>query len=1352
MRRGAISIPAILALLFAAAERASAISDSDREFFESRIRPILAQECYECHSAATKSKGGLLLDSREGWMKGGDSGAVIVPGDPGASLLLRSIRHEVEDLKMPKAGAQLDAQVIEDFRRWIAQGAPDPRDRPPSAEELENDTDWSAISKRRAQWWSFRPIERPEIPKGNETPIDAFIHARLAGEGLSPSPPADPRVLMRRLSFYLTGLPPGPGETAAFVDAWKADPDKATANLVDQMLADPAFGETWARHWMDWTRYADTHGSEGDPAIPHAWQYRDYLIRAINADVPVDQLLVEHIAGDLLETPRLDPEGKINESALGLGHWRMVFHGFSPTDALEERVRFTDDQINSVTKAFMGLTVSCARCHNHKFDAISQADYYALYGIFTAPLPATIAVDAPGVLERNRDELAALKKEIRPALGNWWKAAMPTGAAEWNQRKGRDLEGLSAFLGDLVAAKDDAAVAEVWDRARKRLADHRSASEAFAAKAVWRSHLSEPSEFSQWSRYGEGGADSPAPAGDFLLSTEKDAVVARILPGGGYSSTLSTRHRSVIASAPIDLDREFDLFVRIAGDDVQARYVVQHYPRTGTIFPQTNLADGDWRWIKYDLGYWKGDQIHFEVTTAEDAPINVKEAERSWFGLAEAVLVPKGSAEPPAAADGALAVVLDKLPENPRTLSTSLAAVSASVEGLVTQWTGSGRLKDDEAIALDQLLRSGWLRNDPQDLPEKLGALLRRYREIESGVPLPTRAPGIWERPGADQALYVRGNHKQPDEIVPRRFLEAIDATPYATKGSGRMEFARDLVSEKNPFTTRVIANRIWTHLFGEGIVASVDNFGRLGEAPSHPELLDHLALHFRDDLGWSLKRLVREIVLSQTFRQASGPSPRAQAVDPANRLLSSYPLRRLEAEAIRDSLLSISGSLDRTLYGPPVGGDLPRRSIYVRVKRNDLDPFLTTFDFPTPASTVGKRDVTNVPAQSLTLLNNSAMMQRAAQWIERTGAKDAPEETIRVLFESALGRGPSPDELNAAKAFAARVGEAHAKDASRYVEVKEGLEERRTSIAAMLDPIRNRLEATRLADFEKKNGARPGDRSLDPVARWDFEADASDSIGDLDLRLEGSARISAGALVVDGAGWAHSPPLPFDLGERSFEVKVELATLDQAGGGVMSVQREGGSVFDGIVFAERRPREWLSGSNVFARTLDFEGEADEAAAKEAVHLIMTYAKDGTIRAYRNGRPYGEPIRKSGAETYRKGEGEILFGLRHGRAAVGNKPLRGRILEARLYDRVLTEKEAGSAYLGGPAPVSDDEVRSALSEADRGRLSQLEGEIVHLESEGAALALAGAGDPADTHRWTQLAHAIFNLKEFVYLR
>jgi len=1343
---------------------AAPIPDAQREFFESRIRPILAQECYACHSEATKAKGGLLLDSREGWRKGGNSGPVIEPGNPDESLLIHSIRHEIEDLKMPKNGAKLDPSILEDFREWIARGAPDPRDAPPSPDDVAKDTDWTAVSARRAQWWSFQPIKNPPVPEVNgvDHPIDRFIRAGLAKEGLKPTPPADPWTLVRRLAFNLTGLPPNPEVTEAFKTDSIRNPQSAIRNLTDSYLASPAFGEKWARHWMDWIRYADSHGSEGDPAIPHAWRYRDYLIRAFNDDVPLDQLTLEHFAGDLLETPRLNADLKINESALGPAHLRMVFHGFSPTDALDERVRFTDDQINTVTKAFLGLTISCARCHDHKFDAISQEDYYALFGIFSSALPATIAVDAPGVLETHRDQLTSLKPKIREALAAHWLAILPKEPEAWGSlfQKDSKVYGGSAttFLRDLAETKTTPRNLErIWTGALSRVSDAETQSADFEKLVSRRWALSDPDEYTEWSRYGEG-LESPRPslAGDYTLSPS-GSVVGRVLPSGAYSSLLSTRHRAVLASAPFDLDAEFDLFVRVAGEESSVRYAVQHYPRSGTIYPVTNLAGG-WRWVRHDLAYWKGDRLHLELATGGDGPILVNEAERSWFGLRRAVLVPRGTKAPPNGNDEGLSALIAPAKKAPADFVSAMREIEIILRNLIGTW-GEGRaLSDSQAILLDEIVATGWLPNTTEELPPNLADLISSYRALEAAIPLPTRAPGVWERPGADQALFVRGDHKQPDERVPRRFLEAIDVTPYQTTGTGRLEFARDLVAEKNPFTARVLVNRVWHHLFGEGLVTTTDNFGRLGGEPSHPELLDHLAWRFRHEMNWSLKTLVRELVLTETWRQSGGPSPAAREKDPDNRLLSSYPLRRLEAEAIRDSLLAVSGQLDSTRYGVPVSGGIPRRSLYLRVKRNDLDPLLTTFDFPTPASSVGRRDITNVPAQSLTLLNDPFLINQADHFARRVhvGKPDSDDSVvIRTLFESALNRPPSAMEVTGAKDFLATVAHHHRADAERFRAIEATRKELESSLAALIDPVRSRLEARRAADFAADQGKAVNPvttNALRPIAHWDFSVGTSDLIGGLSLSLHGTARIEEGALVADGEGYASTGPLPFALSTKTLEARVQLATLDQAGGGVISVQGKNGGIFDSIVFAERRKNEWLAGSNSFARTLDFNGPVETEAANRPVQLILSYEAGGMIRAYRNGEPWGEPIRKTDLQAYPRGEGELLFGLRHGSTAGNNKALRGRILEGRLYDRALTAAEARAAFAGGPAPVTREELDAALGESGAAERRKLEGELQSLAKEVDALAKTGADLDPELRRWRDLAHAIFNLKEFVYLK
>ena len=373
-----------------------AAEPADIEFFEAKIRPVLVEHCYACHNSAKTAKGGLALDDRASTLKGGSEGVIAVAGKPEKSRLIAVLKHELDGKAMPKNGPKLDKAVIADFEKWVRLGMPDPRDKPPTAEELTKATSWETTLEVRKKWWSFQPIRNPVPPdsKWSDHPVDRFVGSKLTEHKLEPGASADETTLIRRLYFTLIGLPPTPAE----MEKWTLRLKTAGGyiELVERLLGSPHFGEHWARHWMDWTRYADSHGSEGDPDIAGAWHYRDYLIRALNADVPYDQLVREHVAGDLLKAPRIDKRLELNESAIGPAHWRMVFHGFAPTDALEEKVRFIDDQINTFSKAFLGLTVSCARCHDHKFDAISHKDYYALFGVLASNRPGRAAVRSRG--------------------------------------------------------------------------------------------------------------------------------------------------------------------------------------------------------------------------------------------------------------------------------------------------------------------------------------------------------------------------------------------------------------------------------------------------------------------------------------------------------------------------------------------------------------------------------------------------------------------------------------------------------------------------------------------------------------------------------------------------------------------------------------------------------------------------------------------------------------------------------------------------------------------------------------------------------------------------------------------
>lgn len=1300
-------IAAGLVMLFTTAVRA-ATSAVDRDFFESKIRPILAQVCYECHSAAGKKKGGLLLDSRAGWQAGGETGPVIIPGDASKSLFMQAIRHEKEDLKMPKAGAKLVDGAIADFEKWIDAGAPDPRDKPPSKAELAEATDWKQVlARRKTENWAFRPVGNPPVPQTRSTgaghPVDRFLLKAIEDAGLRRAPRADATAILRRLTFVLTGLPPNVEEAASFERAFARDPGAAVAAAADALLASPRFGERWARHWMDWVRYAESYGSEGDPAIPYAWRYRDYLIRAFNNDVPYPQLVREAIAGDLLPRPRINRELGINESALGIGQLRMVLHGFSPVDSLDEMVNFTDNQIDVVSKAFLGLTVSCARCHNHKFDPVSQTDFYAMFGIFSSTHPAVIDARTGDGGAIGRDGLIMLKAQIKDAIGKAWLAAAAALPRIEGSQEHKTIDAVSR-----------------WDLSREK-----------------------------WFADGDGVRRGPTKPGEFSIAPAGGRMISHIHPGGVFTDLISTKDRGVLMS-PRFANGGGTLWMRCAGGGgARARYIVDNYPRTGTIHKATDLkvsGDSSLGWRRLDLEYWKGDEIFIQVTTAADMPVETKPDARSWFGITGVVITRN-----------------DEQPPEPRPSGDPLAAVRAWIAGAAT---------DGQAELLDALLRDGKLPNDSSQVPEA-AALVARYREIEAGLPGPVRAPGVLEADGRDAALFAQGDHKRPGDLVPRRFLEAIDARPYFARNdgtsaaggraahdggsavvqapSGRLQLAESLVRPDNPLTARVIVNRVWHHVFGRGIVSTTDNFGRLGEAPTHPELIDYLASRFTAE-GGSLKNLIRMLVTSETFQMDSHARPGVAERDPENKLLARFPVRRLEAEAIRDSMLVVSGVLDPQLFGESVGGGDARRSVYVRVNRNSLDPLLGIFDAPVPSSTRGRRDVTNVPAQSLALLNDPNVNRWAEAWARRVMADPSLKDDdarIRRMFAEALGRPPSKSELGGSLSFVKAVANGGDAAQEELVAAEERAQALQRGIEAVLGPARERLE--RLAKQVQADGPAP-ESMPEPFAEWDFERGYKDQRGRLDLTLEGGARIENGALVLNGGkSYAKSAVLTKTLGEKTMEVWLMLENLEQRGGGVMTLQDDRGEVFDSIVFAEKEKACWVPGSDHFRRSKNLGAPGEQDAAGRVVHVAIVYGADGTVTAYRDGRPLGNPYQSEGPATFESGRSEVLFGLRHGTSAGGNRVLSGRIYRARLYDRALSAGEvAGTWRLEGPVIIAGD-VLASLPSAARDRVEQFRARSEEAQGRLQELREIGRGSGPDS-AWKGLAQSLFNLKEFIYLR
>lgn len=1303
--------------------RAAEITGPGAEFFESKIRPVLASACYDCHGPE-KQKAGLRLDSRDAVLKGGESGPAIVPGDAEKSLLFQTISGEHPDLKMPKNADALSAVTVSAFREWIQMGAPDPRDKPSTG----GDGDWAAAFKLRKQAWFWQPLqntEPPDVP-GVVHPVDCFLRAAQQKAGLSPVERADEATIARRLAFVLTGLPPG------------SKADRPDAAYVDSLLASPAFGERWARHWMDWLRYADSHGSEGDPAIPHAWQYRDYLIRALNSDIPYWQLVREHIAGDLLPA-RLSADGSLNEAAIGPAHLRMVFHGFTPTDALDEFVTFTDNQVDVVSKAFLGLTVSCARCHNHKFDAISQEDYTAMFGIFANVRPATVDVRNIQAEAAIRERLRALKTEITHAVMKDWEASLkefPQRLAAWQPKddaqKNEAESGGHGALAVWLAVRDKpergqefsdalAAAAARGDAALKALTGWEEAAKK-SGHAWWSGDAGNL----EWSV--SGSIDKETPAGlEVSLLTDGDSLTNGLLPPVLCSDRVKPGERAVVASSHFT-SKGGRVWIRASGKASGLRFTVANYPRSGLIYPKTGISADQPRWFEFNLDYWKGEAIHLEAWTAPDAPIETG-GESGYFHIHEVVYPSDTNLSPPPTGIP-LRRFIDVAAEKADSREGVAKAYTTAIRSALSANDKSS--KQHSAEFINTFVRAGLLPSAAKDLPTA-APLVAEYRRLAAQLKEPIRAPGVMEGGPGDWPMYARGDHKKPGAPVARRFLSAFDATPYQTKESGRRELAESITGPGGALASRVIVNRLWHHVFGRGIVATTDNFGKLGELPTHPELIDWLAREFQKS-GGSVKAMLKLLVTSEAFMAQAAPSPEAAAQDPENKLLTHWTLRRLEAEAIRDAMLSMTGRLEQNSSGPGVDGNASRRSVYVEVIRNALDPFLTVFDAPVPSSTRGKRDATNIPAQALTLMNSPLVQTWARDWASRVSVAVPDEEgRVRQLYRDAFHREPAAVEVAKSlawmKAGAAAAQELEQQRTQQRTQL-EALERARAALAA---PIIARLKESRPAAAELPRA----------LAEWTFEGGIESAIP---LRLHGGAKIADGALHLNGKdAWASTGPLATTLKARTLEAWVSLTNLDQVGGGVFTVQDLAGDTFDAIVFAENGPRQWLAGSNNFARTQIAQGPQEADAVSRPVHVAITWAADGMIRLYRDGAPYGQPYKSAGPVEFAAGKCMVQFGCRHAEPS-GNRLLAGAIHRARLYDRALTPEEVSRTATAEGAIITPGAVLAAMSEPDRRQDEALTREIETLNS-------AVAGEPVAAMEPLQsLAHALLNTKEFIYLR
>jgi len=1019
---------------------ASAVQASDRsekdEFFEKKVRPILAERCWGCHSAeAGDSKGGLRLDHGTLIRQGGDSGPAVIAGNPDESLIFQAVNYQ--GYEMPPDG-KIPASEIEILKTWIAGGATWPDEPVPEGISEEESFDLAA---RKASHWVWRelsnvtpPVIDPSKDDWSQSDIDRFILKKLLNEGLRPNGQADRRTLVRRLYLDLIGTPPNVDDLERIVNSQAPD---WYADLVDDLLANPQFGVRWARHWLDLVRFAQSRGHEFDEDTPATEPYRDYVVRALNSDVPYDQFLIEHIAGDLVKSPRLNPEFLWNESILGTGFWHLGEWVHSPVDARKDETDRFDNMVDVFSKTFLGMTVACARCHDHKFDAISQEDYYAIYGYLQSSDYRLFRFETDSKHRELAEQLWALRGPMESRTFSDIKqlsASIQTSLQQLDPNAPRAQELAKKVSQDLAITKsllpfDDPRVHYDARNAENPLWTSDSVIYGRKSTPALSVSLTTLGDTPKWSvhRFEEGYRDpfwnpmvqeSPGVNRQNRYSQVQEA--GKILPTAKFrleSGKLSYLVRGSFRSfACIDSHR------LIAG------------PLHGETILDNGGPDNEYRWVTHSLDRYRGKTVHLEFSPLQDKS----------FAIVQVIDGPAPAVTP--------------TPLEPSGITALLARASEALN----QWVNTPDFPSHTDLTLEQRVLAAsvldtvlpsmqdWISSDnnneqlaKQRLELTATEWANQERQLAKTVPWSSKlALAMRDGAGINDHLLIRGNPNRPGPEVPRRNLEALGGKekPHLGFGSGRLDLALDLVAAESPLASRVAANRIWHHLLGRGLAPSTDDFGVLGVPPTHPELLDYLATDFVSH-RWSIKHLIRSICLSSTYQQDSRESELAKAHDPSNVLLSHARVRRLEAEAIRDTMLAVTGQIDlrwmpdnapsvpvhlteflegrgRPGRNGPLDG-MGKRSLYLEIRRNFLNPMMTTFDTPTPFSTMGRRNVSNVPAQSLILLNDPLVHQLADKWSQQIlKSHESDRERVRSMTLSALSREPTPSEMDLILAF----------------------------------------------------------------------------------------------------------------------------------------------------------------------------------------------------------------------------------------------------------------------------------------------------------------------------------------------
>jgi mono/diheme cytochrome c family protein/cytochrome c553 len=923
-------------------------------FFENKIRPLLATHCLKCHSAATgKTGGGLSMDSGEDMRRGGDSGPAVVPGDPGASLLIAAVEYRGETQMPPDK--QLSEKQVAVLRTWIAAGAVDPRTkRPPARRPAE---------EHRA----FKPVTRkPRVPEVEQkdwvkTPIDRFVLATLEEKGMTPASLPEKgstieqrrkkEALLRRASFDVLGLPPSPEQIREFVSD---STDEAFEKVIDRLLANPHFGERWARHWMDTARYSDTGGipERGfEQRFAYAWGYRDWLIKAINDDMPYDEFLVHQLAAD-----QVARKPNANWAALA---FLTVGQG---TSNLEEVV---NEQIDTIGRGMLGLTIACARCHDHKFDPVTQKDYYALHGVFRSIRKPS---EGPVINRSDPHEQEAYQARLRALQDHAWAVYLHIA-----KRENARMRAKAAAYFEYAFASSKGFTSD----------EDKKALEALAAKL----HIEGDDGY--WLR-GEfapnfkfNGRD-PVLGPFVALADGNLTYYGEIMSGKrqGYHPVVLNFLRSQ-SSLPSGVEETAELFQRFWAETVEPIAGTPVDPKCTDFVAEVKRGNG------MTTKIW---ELREKIVSHRDLPL-MELAVFPWRLIA---------------------------PDLPLRGSAHLAPTDALELKLLSECRGhDARGSELETVGKVNGINMFKLTNP--------GGPMRAM--IVEDLPEPVNSP-VYPRGNAP-----RGGDPAWQNPVPRRFIEFLSPggpRPFV-QGSGRLELARAIASRQNPLTARVMVNRAWMHLIGEGLVRTPDDMGMAAGDASHPELLDYLAWWFmqemKDKPAWSLKGLLKLIMLSSTYQQSS-LTPHLdeyEKIDPGNVFLWRANIRRLDFEAFRDSLLTMSGELDPTLYGPPVNLTSEpwssRRSIYGYIDRASVPDLLMQFDFSNPTETNTRRTTTIVPQQALFLMNSPFIVGITRRIMERGDVRHAlnagrPEAVVRAIYYVVFQRTPTSTELAKAMRF----------------------------------------------------------------------------------------------------------------------------------------------------------------------------------------------------------------------------------------------------------------------------------------------------------------------------------------------